>query len=406
MAVFKWRGRSPSGATLEGEMTAPTRDAVIARLRSQRIRPDDAHIREKGKGLEYEIALPSIGPPVSARDLVLFTRQLATMIDAGLPVVQCLATLATQAPPGPLRSVIEGMQADVEAGGTLADAARKHPRVFDDLYASMVQAGEIAGQLDTILVRLASYLEKTSRLKRRIRGAMIYPACVVTAGLLVTIVLLIWVVPVFAEVFSSVGKQLPAPTRFVIALSRGTVDHIGALIAAAAALALGARRAWRTTRGRQWIDRVLLRTVGVGALVRKSAVARFTRTLATLVSSGVPILEALAVTARTAGNAVVESAVLRARASIAGGHTIAGPLGESGVFPPLVCQMVAVGEATGALDAMLQRIADFYDEDVDDTVADLAALLEPAVIAFLGVLVGGLVVSMYLPIFQLGTVLD
>jgi type IV pilus assembly protein PilC len=235
---------------------------------------------------------------------------------------------------------------------------------------------------------------------------MIYPACVVTAGLVVTIVLLIWVVPVFAEVFSSVGKELPAPTRFVIALSRGTVDHIGALIAAAAVLALGARRACRTTRGRQWIDRALLRTVGIGALVRKSAVARFTRTLATLVSSGIPILEALAVTARTAGNAVVESAVLRARASIAGGHTIAGPLGESGVFPPLVCQMVAVGEATGALDAMLQRIADFYDEDVDDTVADLAALLEPAVIAFLGVLVGGLVVSMYLPIFQLGTVLD
>jgi len=406
MPTYRWQGVSPRGETLNGEMEATSREAVIIRLRTQRIQPNASRIREKGKGLDYQISLPTVGSPVKSRDIVVFTRQFATMIDAGLPIVQCLQILGAQSDSKPFRKVIGGIKDDVESGTTLAEAIRKHTRVFSELYTSMVQAGEIGGILDTILVRLAAYLEKASRLKSKIKGAMIYPSCIVAAAILVTAVLLIWVIPVFADVFSSFGHRLPAPTQFVINLSNFTIEHVWYLMAVPIIAAVAIRYAYRTEEGHFWIDRFLLRVPVFGALIRKSAVARFSRTLGTLVSSGVPILDALVITARTAGNKVVERAIMSARASIASGRTIAEPLTESKVFPPMVCQMISVGETTGALDSMLQKIADFYEDEVDNTVANLMSLLEPAVILFLGVVIGGLVISMYLPIFQLGAVMD
>jgi type IV pilus assembly protein PilC len=406
MPVYKWQGVSPKGETLKGEMEATSREAVIIRLRSQRIQPNASRIKEKGKGLDYEINIPTFGSPVKARDVVIFTRQFATMIDAGLPIVQCLQILASQTDSKAFRKVITAIKDDVESGTTLADAIRKHPKVFSDLYTSMVQAGEIGGILDTILVRLANYLEKASKLKSKIKGAMIYPSCIVGAAALVTSILLIWVIPVFADVFASFGKALPAPTQFVINLSHFTIDHVYYLAATPIVLAVAISYLYKTDKGQMLIDRLLLKVPVFGDLLRKSAVARFTRTLGTLVSSGVPILDALAITARTGGNRVVEQAIMMARSSISGGRTIAEPLAESKVFPPMVCQMIAVGETTGALDSMLQKIADFYEDEVDNTVANLMSLLEPAVILFLGVVIGGLVVSMYLPIFQLGSVME
>jgi len=406
MPTYHWQGVSPRGETLSGEMEATSREAVIIRLRTQRIQPNASRIKEKGKGLDYQISLPTIGSPVKAHDIVVFTRQFATMIDAGLPIVQCLQILGAQSDSKPFRKVIGGIKDDVESGTTLAEAIRKHTRVFSELYTSMVQAGEIGGILDTILVRLAAYLEKASKLKSKIKGAMIYPSCIVAAAVLVTAVLLIWVIPVFADVFSSFGHRLPAPTQFVINLSNFTIEHVWYLMAVPIVAAVAIRYAYRTEEGHFWIDRFLLRVPVFGALIRKSAVARFSRTLGTLVSSGVPILDALVITARTAGNKVVERAIMSSRASIASGRTIAEPLTESKVFPPMVCQMISVGETTGALDNMLQKIADFYEDEVDNTVANLMSLLEPAVILFLGVVIGGLVISMYLPIFQLGAVMD
>ena len=406
MPVYHWQGVSPRGETLSGEMEATNREAVIIRLRTQRIQPNPARIKEKGKGLDYQISLPSIGSPVKSRDIVVFTRQFATMIDAGLPIVQCLQILGAQSDSKPFRKVIGGIKEDVEAGTTLAEAIRKHTRVFSELYSSMIQAGEIGGILDTILVRLAAYLEKASKLKSKIKGAMIYPTCIVSAAVLVTGVLLVWVIPVFADVFSSFGHRLPAPTQFVINLSNFTIGHVWYLMAVPVIAAVAIRYAYRTEEGHFWIDRFLLRVPVFGGLIRKSSVARFSRTLGTLVSSGVPILDALVITARTAGNKVVERAIMMARTSISSGRTIAEPLIESKVFPPMVCQMISVGETTGALDTMLQKIADFYEDEVDNTVANLMSLLEPAVILFLGVVIGGLVISMYLPIFQLGAVMD
>ena len=405
MPVYRWQGVSPKGDTLKGEMEAPSREAVIIRLRSQRIQPQPARIKEKGKGLDLEINLPALGAPVKARDVVIFTRQFATMIDAGLPIVQCLQILGQQSDSKPFRKVIGAVKDDVESGTTLAEAIRKHNKVFSDLYTSMVQAGEIGGILDTILVRLANYLEKAAKLKSKIKGAMIYPSSIVAAAITVTAVLLVWVIPVFAEVFQSFGAQLPAPTQFVINLSDFTIANVYYLVALPIMAGVGLRFAYQTERGQMIIDQAMLRVPVFGQLIRKSAVARFTRTLGTLVSSGVPILDALAITARTAGNKVIELAIITARASIASGRTIAEPLIESKVFPPMVCQMISVGETTGALDSMLQKIADFYEDEVDNTVANLMSLLEPAVILFLGVVIGGLVVSMYLPIFKLGSVM-
>ena len=405
MAVFRWQGVSPRGEVMAGEMEAPTRDAVLVRLRSQRIQPLPDKIREKGKGLDREITIPGFGESIKQRDVVIMTRQLATMIDAGLPIVQCLEVLATQSPNRKLRVVIRQLKEEVESGSTFTDALRKHPKLFDDLFVNMVAAGEVGGILDSILHRLASYMEKAMKLKAKIKGAMIYPAVIVTVAVGVTAILLIFVIPVFAELFSSFGQALPAPTQFTINLSNFTIAYFPYIVSVVVAAAVAARQAYRTEGGRLAFDHAFLQLPVFGDLIRKSSVARFTRTLSTLVSSGVPILDALAITARTSGNKVVERAILATRISISEGRTIAEPLSQSKVFPPMVCQMISVGETTGALDSMLQKIAEFYEDEVDNAVANLTALMEPLIIVFLGVVIGGLVISMYLPIFKLGSVI-
>jgi type IV pilus assembly protein PilC len=403
--MFKWVGVGPNGETLRGEMEAMTRQAVITRLRTQRINPSPDKIKEKGKGLDREIALPSFGAPVKQKDIVIFTRQFATMIDAGLPLVQCLDILSQQSESKALCKAIKEVKEEVEAGSTFAAALKKHPKIFTDLYSNMVAAGEVGGILDTILNRLAAYMEKIVKLKSKIKGAMIYPACIISAAVLVTGILLVYVIPVFADLFNSFGQALPAPTQFVINLSNFTIANfwliIGAMIAMGGAFVFTSR----TEKGRYYLDKIGLRVPVFGDLIRKTAIARFARTLGTLVSSGVPILDALTITGRTAGNKIIEEAIFATRASISEGKTIAEPLIASKVFPPMVCQMIAVGETTGALDQMLQKIADFYEDEVDNAVANLTALMEPMVILLLGGLIGGLVVSMYLPIFKLGSVL-
>jgi type IV pilus assembly protein PilC len=405
MAVFRWEGVSPRGERLAGEMEAPTRDAVMVRLRSQRIQAVPAKIKEKGRGFDRELTIPGFGESVKSRDIVIFTRQLATMIDAGLPIVQCLDVLAAQSPNKKLRTVVRQLKEEVEAGSTFTDALRKHPKLFDELFVNMVAAGEVGGILDNILHRLAGYMEKAMKLKSKIKGAMIYPITIITVAVGVTAVLLIFVIPVFAELFSSFGQALPAPTQFVINLSNFTIAYFPYMLGVAVAAGVACRQFYKTEAGQLAFDQMFLQLPVFGDLIRKSAVARFTRTLSTLVSSGVPILDALAITARTAGNKVVERAVLQTRVSISEGRTIAEPLTQSKVFPPMVCQMISVGETTGALDAMLQKIADFYEEEVDNAVANLTSLMEPLVILFLGVIIGGLVISMYLPIFKLGSVI-
>ena len=406
MAMFRWEGISPRGEVMRGEMEAVTRDAVIVRLRSQRIQPLPAKIKEKGKGLDRQITIPGLGERVKTRDIVIFTRQFATMIDAGLPIVQCLDILQAQATVKPMRRAVQQIKDDVEAGSSFNEALRKHPKLFDELYINMVAAGEVGGILDNIMNRLAVYMEKAARLRAKIKGAMIYPASIVTVAIAVTGILLIYVIPVFAELFSSFGQALPGPTQFVINLSNFTVHYFPYIAVFFGLLVVALIWLYRTEQGRLAIDGILLRLPIFGDLVRKSSVARFTRTLGTLVSAGVPILDSLAITARTAGNRVVEKAVLATRVSISEGKTIAEPLIQSKVFPPMVCQMIAVGETTGALDSMLTKIAEFYEEEVDNAIANLTALMEPIVIVFLGVVIGGLVISMYLPIFQLGAVIS
>ncbi len=406
MPVFKWVGVGPNGETMRGEMEAMTRQAVITRLRTQRINPTPEKIKEKGRGFDREISLPSFGSPVKQHDIVIFTRQFATMIDAGLPLVQCLEILSQQSDNKVLCKTIKEVKEEVEAGSTFAGALKKHPKVFSDLYANMVAAGEVGGILDTILNRLASYMEKIVRLKSKIKGAMIYPACIISAAVLVTGILLVYVIPVFADLFNSFGQALPAPTQFVINLSNFTVAYFWFIVGGIIAMIAGFVFTSRTDRGRYWLDRIGLRVPVFGDLIRKTAIARFARTLGTLVSSGVPILDALTITGRTAGNKIIEEAIYATRSSISEGKTIAEPLISSKVFPPMVCQMIAVGETTGALDQMLQKIADFYEDEVDNAVANLTALMEPMVILLLGGLIGGLVVSMYLPIFKLGSVLS
>ena len=406
MAMFRWQGIGPSGETLQGEMEAATPTAVLTRLRAQRIRPLPNRIQQKGKGLDREIKIPGFGEKVKAKDVVIFTRQLATMIDAGLPIMQALDILAQQTPSKLFAKTIKQVKQDVEGGETFAASLTKHPKVFDDLYTNMVSAGEIGGILDTILARLAGYMEKAVKLKSKIKGAMIYPASILAVAVGVTAVLLIYVIPVFADMFSSFGKALPMPTQIAINLSYATIAYLKYIIAATIGSIFGIRAFYRTEKGRFAIDGLMLKLPIFGDIIRKAAVARFTRTLSTLLSSGVPVLDALFITGKTAGNKVVEKAVLASRQTISEGKTLTEPLATSGVFPPMVCQMINVGETTGALDSMLGKIADFYDDEVDAAVSNLTALMEPLVIVFLGVVIGGLVVSMYLPIFQLGSVLN
>ena len=406
MPEFAYQGRTASGKLLRGNMEAPSREAVINRLRAQRIQPINNKIKERGKGLDREIALPTIGNPVKPNDVVIFTRQLTTMIDAGMPLVQILDILGTQTDNRAFgRQILEVKEA-VESGASLSDALRMHPKTFDELYTNMVQAGEVGGILDSILGRLSIYMEKMISLRRQIKGAMIYPVTIIGVAVIVTLILLVFVIPVFAELFTSFGQALPLPTQIVITLSNFTVSYLHILLGGAFLIAIGIRQIYRTERGRFFMDKAMLRFPVLGELLRKASIARFSRTLGTLVSSGVPILDALTITAKTAGNKVVEKAGFMVRESIREGRTMAEPLIASGVFPPMVCQMIGAGEMTGAIDQMLQKIADFYEEEVDTAVANMTALMEPLVIVILGTVIGGLVIAMYLPIFQLGSLLS
>ncbi|NJD68261.1 MAG: pilus assembly protein PilC [Candidatus Methylomirabilota bacterium] len=401
MPTFAYRGRSRTGQIVAGQMEANTPEAVISQLRQQQIFP----IAVKPQPKQIELKVPGFGRGVKEKDLAVVTRQLATMIDAGLPLVQCLDTLASQQPNKRFKTILTRIREDVEAGSTFAAALKRHSVVFTPLYTNMVEAGEVGGLLDTILNRLAVYIEKAMVLKRKVKGAMIYPGAIVTVAVGVVIFLLTFVIPVFEGFFQGAGVQLPLPTRVVMAASRFVRAYILAVLGLVIAAIAGIRFTYKTEKGRRAIDKFFLRVPIFGALFRKVAVARFTRTLGTLIASGVPILDGLDITAKTAGNKVVEEAILKTRESIAEGKTIAAPLQSSGVFPPMVVQMISVGEQSGSLDSMLEKIAEFYDAEVDQAVSNLTALIEPILMVFLGVVVGGIIVAMYLPIFKLVTVI-
>jgi len=395
MPVFVYSARPAAGGEIQsGELDLSTKDDVLRYLNRQKMIP--VSVREKPTALNI-----TIGTGIKTRDIVIFTRQFATMINAGLPLVQSLDILSEQSENEHLKKIVQEVLYDVESGNTLADAMSKHPKVFTDLYVNMVAAGEAGGILDTILLRLATFLEKNDALVRKVKGAMVYPAVIVFVAVAAVAVLLIFVIPTFEMMFSSAGIQLPLPTRIVIALSDFLQGYWWGVIAAVIASGFIIRAIYQTEDGELAIDRLLLASPVIGNLLRKTAVARFTRTLGTLVSSGVAILDGLEITAKTAGNRVIHDAVMGSRASIAGGETISGPLKESGAFPPMVVQMINVGEQTGGLDDMLDKIADFYDDEVDTAVAALLSVLEPIMIIFLGVVVGGMIVAMYLPIFDM-----
>jgi type IV pilus assembly protein PilC len=394
MPVFSYSARGATGEIQTGEINLPSREDVVGYLRRQRLIP--VAVRPKAK----EVAI-TIGTGVSTREVVIFTRQFATMINAGLPLVQSLSILAEQTENAKFRVVITAVLQEIEAGQTLADAMRKHPKIFTELYTNMVAAGEAGGILDTILNRLAVFLEKNDALKRKIKGAMTYPAVMLFVVIAAVTILLWKVVPVFAEMFAGAGMALPLPTQIVLAISGFLQSYILYMFLGAIAAAFLVSRYYATSNGKLVIDRLLLRMPVLGVLIRKAAVSRFTRTLGTLVSSGVSILDGLEITARTAGNRVIHDAVMQSRASIAGGATISEPLKQSGVFPPMVVQMINVGEQTGGLDEMLSKIADFYDDEVDAAVAALTSVLEPIMIVVMGVVIGGMVIAMYLPMFDL-----
>lgn len=404
MAVFMWEGTGPDGKKVRGEMEAMTSQQVYNMLRQQRISPNTKKIKEKG-ALQKDIKLPGFRGKVKTRDLVVFTRQFSTMIDSGLPIVQGLDVLGKQNDNAAMARVLLDVKEQVQMGGTLADGLKRHPRVFDDLYTNLVAAGETGGVLDVILDRLAEYLEKMASLKRQIKTAMIYPAVVVAAAVIVTSILLIFVIPTFAELFADFGAALPAPTRLVINMSNFMVNYWHIMLTAAGIGFWLYRRFLKTDRGKDVMHPIFLKFPVFGEIIRKVAVARFSRTLGTMMSSGVPILDALSICARTSGNRVVEREIMRVRVSISEGRTIAEPLENSAIFPAMVVSMIGVGESTGALDAMLQKVADFYEDEVDNAVAGMKQLIEPLMILILGGLVGFLVIAMYLPIFKLGTVI-
>ena len=397
MPTYIWAGRTRKGRVLKGQLEAA--NERIARIQLKRRNIDVTKLKPKPKDLFENISF--LQPKVTAKDVVIFTRQFSTMIDAGLPLVQGLNMLSEQSQNKTFKHILSQVTKDVEGGSTLADALGKHPKVFDSLFVNLVAAGEVGGVLDTILQRLAAYIEKAEKLKAQIKGAMTYPAVVVGIAIIVIAVIMIFVIPVFQDMFSSFGKALPTPTQLVVNMSNFTKSNIHWMILGLIVFVFLFRRYRKTDSGKRNIDNLLLRFPIIGELIRKVAVARFTRTLGTMVKSGVPILDALDITARTAGNVIVEEVILEARSSIAEGQTIAEPLSESIIFPGMVTQMISVGESTGALDAMLEKIADFYDDEVDATVAAMTSMLEPLLMLFLGGSIGGLVIAMYLPIFQM-----
>ena len=398
MPIYKWEGKAGKGAIKKGEMEAPNEAAIRIHLRQQNIVPTKVVL----KGKEFKISLP-FKKKVNQRAIAVFTRQLATMIDAGLPLVQSLEILSSQQEAKLFKNIIREIREDVEGGSTFAGALKKHPATFNELYTNLVVAGEEGGILDTILTRLANYIEKSEALKKKVKSALIYPATIVGVALIVVAILMIFVIPVFETLFKSAGQNLPLPTLIVLTLSKLIKKYVVILIPAFILLFYMAKKYYQTQNGRAVIDRLILKLPVFGPLLRKIAVARVSRTLGTLVSSGVPILDGLTIVSRTSGNKTIETAILSARASIREGETIAEPLNRSKIFPPMVIQMISVGESTGALDNMLSKIAEFYEEEVDIAVANLTSLLEPFLMIFLGVVIGGVVISMYLPIFQMAS---
>jgi len=397
MPVYKWVAETKKGKILKGELEAG--DERIAQLQLKRRNLTIKKIKPKPKDLFENVAF--FQPKITAKDVVIFTRQFSTMIDAGLPLVQGLTILAAQTENKTFQNVLKRVTKDVEGGSSLAEALKKHPKVFDGLYVNLVAAGEIGGILDTILQRLAAYIEKAEKLKTRIKGAMTYPIIVVAIAVLVISVILIFVIPVFQEMFSSFGKALPVPTQIVVNMSDFLKGNIHYVIGAFIVFVFAFKKYRNTKKGRKQTDALALKLPVFGNLLKKSAVARFTRTLGTMISSGVPILDALEIVAKTSGNVVLEEIIYEVRSSIAEGQTIAEPLSEADIFPRMVVQMISVGEATGALDTMLNKIADFYDDEVDAAVEALTSMLEPLLMVFLGGAIGGLVIAMYLPIFQM-----
>ncbi|MFT5686807.1 MAG: type IV pilus assembly protein PilC [Myxococcota bacterium] len=401
MPKFAYEGRTAGGEVKKGKIDASDQNAARAQLRKMNINP--TKLKAAGGG-DIKIPMPAfLKPKVTTKDLVLFTRQFATMIDSGLPLVQCLDIQAKQAANPTFREELSSIKESVESGTTFADALKRFPSTFDDLYRNMIAAGEVGGILDTILNRLAVYLEKADKLKRQIKGALMYPLITVLVSIAVVSILLLKVVPTFEVMFADFGGTLPAPTQFVIDLSNWLQANFLVIVVAAVALIFGFRFMYNNKRGRLIIDRVSLKLPVFGDLLTKVAVARFCRTLGTMISSGVPILEALDICGRTAGNKVIENAIGKVRESISEGRSISEPLLETGVFPEMVCQMINVGEATGALDVMLNKVADFYEDEVDQSVETLTSMLEPMVMVFLGVIIGGLVIAMYMPIFSMAS---
>ncbi len=397
MPTFVWKGRTATGASASGELTAQSQADVVAALRQKKIIPTSIKIKEDKKGFAF------LGGRISKRALSVFTRQFATMLGAGLPLLNCLEILSKQTESVGLKRVLDEVRTDVEGGLSLADALRRQPKAFDNLYVNMVESGETGGALDTILQRLATYLEKTVALQRKIRGAMIYPIIISVVAVVAIAVLLIFVIPIFAKMYEGVGRELPAMTQLVIKISNFMKVAALPLVIGLILLFTIIRRWHKTESGAKALDPLFLKTPVFGDLIKKQAIARFSRTLSTLLSSGVPIIDALEITAKSAGNWVIEDAILKARVSIKGGENIADPLSKTAVFPPMVTQMIAIGEASGGLDDMLSKVADFYDAEVDQAVENLTNALEPIIMVVLGGVVGFLVISMYLPIFQLAS---
>jgi type IV pilus assembly protein PilC len=398
MPVYVWKGKNSLGNKIKGEIEAVNEAGVLAQLK--RLRIQNPTVKEKPKDMFANVAF--MQPKVTGKDLVIFTRQLSTMIDAGLPLVQSLQILSKQQDNPTFKRALAEIVTDVETGTTLADGMRKHPKIFDSLFANMIEAGELGGILDTILSRLAAFKEKSMALTKKIKGAMTYPVICLGISILILSVILIFVIPVFQEMFKSMGGALPGPTQIVVNLSEFVKANFLYMIFAAWLASFAFKKYYNTEKGHIQVDGLLLHAPVAGPLIRKVAVAKFTRTLSTMLESGVPILDALQVVAKTAGNKVIEQAVFHVASSIAEGRPIAEPLEESGVFPSMVVQMINVGESVGALDAMLSKIADFYDEEVDQAVENLTAMIEPFMMVFLGGMIGGLVVAMYLPIFTMG----
>ena len=397
MPVFLWAGKNKKGDIQKGEMEASTEGAVLANLKRMKIEP--TKIKKKPKDLFENVAF--LQPKVKTSDIILFARQFSTMIDAGLPIIQCLDILYSQQENATLKKMLRSIKDDVESGSTLAEALKKFPNEFDDLFVNMIAAGEAGGILDTILRRLSAYMEKAARLKSKVKGAMTYPIVTLIIAGAVLGVILVFVIPVFEEMFADMGGQLPAFTQMVVKVSNFTKKNIIYIIVGLILFIFAFKKFHSTEKGMAFIDKNILRLPVFGDLIRKVAVSKFTRTMGTMLSSGVAILEALEIVAKTSGNKTIEQAVYSVRSDIAEGRTMADPLIESGVFPSMVCQMIAVGESTGALDAMLEKIAEFYDEEVDQAVENLTALIEPFMLVFLGITIGGLVIAMYLPVFKM-----